>query len=75
MRDNDGDTHHEKVSGATSFNPQHLEHINRTSQKQAAAKLQGLMQVINSKSAVLRCEYFFNGGERQGKKQMLITRI
>ena len=44
MRDNDGDTHHEKVAGATSFNPQRLERINRASPKLGAANLLGLPQ-------------------------------
>ena len=44
MRDNDGDTHHEKVSGATSFSPQRLERINRASPKLGTANLLGLMQ-------------------------------
>ena len=33
MRDNDGDTHLEKVAGATSFNSQRLERLSRTTPK------------------------------------------
>ena len=43
VRDNDGGTHLGKVAGATSFNLQRLERINRASPKQAA-NLLGLMQ-------------------------------